>query len=47
LALRDRDEPGDWFVAFRDDYLFARVGGLNQPRKLRLCDLDGNLWHGG
>jgi hypothetical protein len=42
-ALRDRDEAGDWFVAFRDHHLFARQGRLNQPEELRPCDVNDNL----
>jgi hypothetical protein len=42
-ALRDRDEAGDWFVAFRDHHLFARQGRLNQPGELRPCDVNDNL----
>jgi hypothetical protein len=45
LALRDRDEAGDWFVAFRDHHLFACQSRLNQPGELRLCDVNGNLPH--
>ena len=45
LALRNRDEAGDGFVAFRDHHLLARQGRLNQPGELRLCDVNGNLPH--
>jgi hypothetical protein len=46
LALRDRYEANDRFVAFRNHHIFARQRCLDQLGELRLRHVNGYFLHG-
>ena len=43
FRFADRYQPNHGFIPLRDDYLFPRDSGLDQPRQVGFCFMDGHF----